>query len=333
MAFSLTNLLKQWLKAAPFPLLIRGYFLYYLCRYLPKYEDCRRRGSFARLGDLDLEKLKKSDVLFIMGSGPSINRITPERWKGIERGDSIGFNLWLYHPFVPSMYFFESTSPYSPPGWSKPDEVYNRVVSCLLGAMEARAEDYRDVPKVVMDLVQKIEDQYVFHVPTGWRTNLYAAYTVPLIARDAAEFRYGLSYLVGKGIFRRRPRTSFLFKHCASISSLVSLGAIMGYRKIVLCGIDMTETSHFYNDPELFPATRDLYFDPPEGAHLALQAYAWGNTPIDVVLLELKRQVLDPAGIELYVENPGSALCPRIPAAPDSVFEIPAAAGPAARVL
>jgi hypothetical protein len=51
--------------------------------------------------------------------------------------------------------------------------------------------------------------------------------------------------------------------------------------------------------------------------------YAWGNTPIDVVLEELRRQVLRPASIELYVEHDKSALYPKIPLAPDSVFELP----------
>jgi hypothetical protein len=36
--------------------------------------------------------------------------------------------------------------------------------------------------------------------------------------------------------------------------------------------------------------------------------------------MEMKRQILDPAGIEIYVENRDSALFPQIAEAPASIF-------------
>ena len=57
--------------------------------------------------------------------------------------------------------------------------------------------------------------------------------------------------------------------------------------------------------------------------HATLTRFCWGNTPIDVVLEELNNQVLCPAGIELYVEHDRSALFPKIPLAPDSIFSMP----------
>jgi hypothetical protein len=41
---------------------------------------------------------------------------------------------------------------------------------------------------------------------------------------------------------------------------------------------------------------------------------------MESVILEMKRQLLDPQGIQLYVENRSSALWPKISEAPSSVF-------------
>src|SRR5205085_6794487 len=108
--------LKSWIKSLPYPVLIRIYYAWYALLWLPRYELARRRGRFPLLGNLDLSQLKTSDTLFILGSGPSINAISPDRWEAIARSDSIGFNFWLYHPFVPKIYFFESTSPWQGSG-------------------------------------------------------------------------------------------------------------------------------------------------------------------------------------------------------------------------
>jgi hypothetical protein len=58
--------------------------------------------------------------------------------------------------------------------------------------------------------------------------------------------------------------------------------------------------------------------------------YKWG-LPSPVAIEILKREVLDPAGIELFVENRSSILFPHIPEVPPQLFEdlagTPTAAG------
>jgi len=94
----------------------------------------------------------------------------------------------------------------------------------------------------------------------------------------------------------------------------------MRYRRIVLCGIDLKNSEYFYQDPDLYPETSHVRFQPQDQVHLGLTPMPWMITT-DTVLLELKRQVLDPLGIEIYVENRSSALWPVIPAAPEELFD------------
>ncbi|MFB3813277.1 MAG: hypothetical protein ACE14L_04125 [Terriglobales bacterium] len=290
----------------PFPLLIRLYYFSLRFRYYPVYEASRRRLGAPLLDSMDLWRYKTSDTLFVLGSGPSINRISAQRWEAIARHDSVGFNFWPYHRFVPTFYFFESGRNHAQ------GEAYHKMAA-------ARAEEYRNVPKVLMDLCHP-GYQYVYDLPAGWRENLYVAYTIPAIARTDEEFGYVVRLLKKRGAFAPESRIRYLLKHCATLSTLVTLGAKLQYKRIVLCGVDLTTNEYYYQDPELYPESKDVELVPRARKHATLTRYCWGNTPIDVVLEELRRQVLEPAGIELYLEHDGSALYPRIPRAPEWVF-------------
>jgi len=90
----------------------------------------------------------------------------------------------------------------------------------------------------------------------------------------------------------------------------------MQYRRIVLCGVDLNDSRYFYQDPQLYPETASLEFRPRHGRHATNSPMPWRIT-IKSVILEMKRQLLDPAGIEISVENRSSALWPKIGEAAD----------------
>lgn len=61
------------------------------------------------LGFEDLKKFKKSETCVFLGSGSSINRITPKQWGWILSQDVWTVNNWVYHPtIVPNFYHIES---------------------------------------------------------------------------------------------------------------------------------------------------------------------------------------------------------------------------------
>lgn len=317
--------IKAWAKQLPYPVLLRGYYLYCALRYWPAYRRRRRQARLPLLSEIDLARYRTSDTLFVLASGPSINRIAPERWQAIARANSVGFNFWLFHPFVPTFYFSECTSPWIRPGAQDPIGEYNEYLDSLLLQTRARAAEYRDVPKIVMDLVQASGAPDLDRLAAEFRHNLFAAITVPLVARSDEEFAHGLRYLLRKGAFRPASRIEYLFKHCATLSTTVTFGARLGYRRIVLCGVDLSNEERFYHDEEHFPedSGKQFYRDQRGTGqkHVLLSRYAWGTTPIDVVLRDMRSLVLAPAGIELYVENPHSELAGDLPVAPQSLFD------------
>jgi len=66
----------------------------------------------------EIYRHKKSETAIFLGSGPSINNITPKQWDLISDFDSWTMNNWLYHPFVPSFYHVEA-KPYNRKLWKK----------------------------------------------------------------------------------------------------------------------------------------------------------------------------------------------------------------------
>jgi hypothetical protein len=66
------------------------------------------KNGLQALSKLDVSQYKTSDTLYILGSGISIMDLNQEQWNVISSHDSIGFNSWMHHPFVPTYYCMET---------------------------------------------------------------------------------------------------------------------------------------------------------------------------------------------------------------------------------
>ena len=301
----MVKLAQHLLHKLSHPLFLRAYYLKYLLSELRKDEYCRRKLGILPFARLDLAAVKRSDILFILASGSSINQISPARWDVIARHDSIGFNFWPIHPFVPSMYFMEAISD---------SDAHDMFVAYSRIAYQ-RAKDYAKVPKVVTELRRALPEM-CFAGLEEFSGPWYTLHSFPVAASTEAEFAYGLRYLRSKGLFDPADRINVVFKQASTLSSLIALAIRMQYRTIVLCGVDLNHSEYFYQDRTLYPETASLEFSPRSRPHAINSPMPW-RIPVESVILEMKRQLLDPAGIQIYVENRSSALWPRISEVPE----------------
>jgi hypothetical protein len=304
-------MIRALAKRLPHPLLMRLHRREQLARQSALAREISGRTGLPLLGTLDLTPLKRSDTVFILGSGWSINEIRDERWKVIGRHDSIAMNFWPAHPFVPRIYLFENVPRI--PGC----EV---VFDALQGLLQRRCEDYRNTVKIVSELLPLDSRQLILEIPHTFRCNLYVGYSAGIVARTAHELVAGLRYLSQKKAFSPSDRIPCHFRYQSSVTSAISLAVRMNYRRIVLCGIDLGKARYFYHDPERYPLACNWEFMPRDQPHLMARRYEWGLPTQEAIYL-FKQEVLDPAGIELVVENSSSTLFPRIPQAPPSLFE------------
>jgi hypothetical protein len=143
---------------------------------------------------------------------------------------------------------------------------------------------------------------------------------MPVVARNESELANGLKYMQQLGAFTPSDRVSWLFKYGGSVIAMLSLATKMNYRRIVLCGIDLGKQDYFYHYRERYPDYADWEFTPRKDPHLTTRRLPW-MVPAQEVVYLFKKIVLDPAGIELFVENPSSTLYPGVPQVPRSFFD------------
>jgi len=305
--------IKNSLKRLPYPALMRLYYAHYSLFYtLPKVYAKHRMGLSTATYSAMRDR-KTSDTVFVLGSGSSINAISEDRWQAIRRHDSFGFNFWLLHDHVPTFYTFES------PNFDDASGVARKVGETFARAAAQREQDYRNVFCLLTDLTA---ERFPFWhlLPRDFRKRLFTVQTLPVLARSRDELEASIRFLKAHGLFDQGAVDPVL-KYRGTVSMVVALAAKLGYRNIVLCGIDLSDPAYFYQDPVRYPATVNLWshakaVSPVHPSVVGLPMLR----PIDEILVVLQDMVLAPMGAQLYVENRSSALYPRIPLAPDDLF-------------
>jgi hypothetical protein len=304
-------MIKNIAKALPHFALLRGYHHIHLHEELYRARRASEILGIPLFSRLNASKIKHSDTVFVLGSGSSINSISVKHWAVIRNHDSIGFNFWPAHDFVPDIFVFESI------GYDDQPVAYD----ALRNLIEKRASHYSNVVKLITDVrVDSYRRQLIFDMPNKFRENLYVGYTTPVIARTEVELEAGLKYLRSSKAFVRSNQIPWLFKYGGSVVAVLSLAVRMNYRRIVLCGIDLGNQDYFYHCRERFPDYAHWEFSPKTERHLTTRRLPWMVPAAEVVFL-FKKIILDPLGIELFVENTSSALYPTVPHIPATLFE------------
>lgn len=242
---------------------------------------------------------KSSDTLFVLGSGPSINLINNAEWEDIARHNSIGFNYFLAHSFVPTFYHMELLQKHMPmfrDCYSQRREAYRGVPFML--NLHFIINDYKS------DDLDFIENRMV---------------TVPRMYSEAnSNDMDKIIRFTGKYI---EPFDDyFLLHYRGSLCLMISIGVMLGYKKIILAGVDLNSPSYFYcADHYACEATKELRKDRCQRIEGGLHATADpsfipSTITIDGVLKLLREATLIPRGIELYVYDRDSLLYPEFPA-------------------
>jgi hypothetical protein len=236
---------------------------------------------------------KTSDTLVVLGSGRSICRLDEADWQRIGRDhDTLGLNFWMLHPFTPTFYQFEAG----------PTPERTRQLEDFL---TERADRMRDVLMLYKDFEHHRLD--LSRLPPEIVANLRVLNKVNLPVNDEARLARMLR-LCRRGDLTAR--TGLLLFARASIVQALSFGAEMGYRRIVLAGVDLNDTRYFWDeDPAL------AWFSSAQTGQMhRTMDPAISAVPVDRVVMAFHDLWLGPAGIGLYCGHATSALHPRLPA-------------------
>lgn len=235
------------------------------------------------LSESELLATRKSDTVFIFGSGASLNAVTDAEWRDIETHDTVGFNFFVHQNFVRCDYQFVRE----------------------VGPTDLVESGWRPQLTELFQLARSNPrfSTAIFLIQTGFRaTNGNRAIGLRLAPPDRPVFLW--RSLVG----RDTPSPSFkegLTHASGTLIECVNFAMLMGWTRIVLAGVDLYDQRYFWLPPD---QARPGGI-PVETPHPTAQ----GGVP-DILgrwRVEMQRR-----GISLYVYNPKSLLAAVMPTWP-----------------
>lgn len=244
---------------------------------------------------------RKGDTFYILGSGFSVSRMTGDQWDEVRNGFSIGFNNWFLHPFVPDIYGLELLNE---------SELYDAQIR---GLRKADSGLY-DIP-LLLHHGHAVSSRRDLNQLPWKKENIFRNLPLTLHTNNRRILR---SY-IRKNLKHGNPDK--LLHYSASVGMWADLGLKLGYKKIVLIGIDMNDPRYFYEAPEFEEESQDFIevqkrYLMKTQRNATLHATAdkkisarYGSLPVDEYLYLLRDELhsIDPE-YQLYVGDASSRL-------------------------
>jgi len=244
--------------------------------------DRLARRTYRTLTEEELLATRTSETAFVFGSGRSLLDVLPEEWERIAECNTIGFSEFHRQRFVRADYH-------------------------MVG--EVADEPGMDHERGLRDYARLLHEnalyaQTVLLLQEGWA----ARDSNELVARrllpgSARVFRYRRA---SRGVYAPPSRSlrEGVTHGWNSAIGATNLALLLGFRRIVLAGVDMYDRGYFWLDEG---ARRE---NVPEDAALD-DPFPTAGAVVD--LFRRWRELVEPEGIELSVYNPRSRLAEALP--------------------
>jgi hypothetical protein len=266
--------------------------------------DRIRRRHYRSVGENELRAARRSDTVFVFGSGYSLNDITPAEWGHIAEHDTFGFNAFYNQRWIDLGFYLLRGGVYGELRWRP--------------YAEEVAADLRATPHL-HDAIYLLQGEYLAQF-----ANQLVGYGI--LPSGSRVFRYRTSRAPGL------PERSFAsgIKHdTGTLTDAVHCAYCLGWKHIVLVGVDLYDARYFWLDPD-----KTLAHDRESGRLVPAEVNNMRNIRYDEMhntakngIVELMTQwaeKLATDGVQLSVWNPRSLLAERL-----SVYERPATPRPA----
>lgn len=181
-------------------------------------------------------------TFFILGSGETINDLTLNQWEAINNGFSVGMNKWLLHRFIPDATSLEKD-------WHKDfyRHLYqpNRLLGTKFKFLFYPSGNVKSFGGFPFDFDSKIIDKIRIHngarMISGTRDEL-----------DALHSSVGYLDIVRK----KMERQGLNFEQKGSVYRLIQFALAAGFKHIVFCGVDLSNTKYFWESDDFENVTQ-----------------------------------------------------------------------------
>lgn len=246
----------------------------------------------------DVASKKTSEIIFILGAGPSVGELTNHQLTEISEHDSMAFNDWLiHHSYIPTHYIFQ---------FKRSMDTHTIVSQALKDKAQEfkktniflRGDDQTFAKNLVDDLERfEFGARPAFFVPE-W----------PISTDSQIDPNKYLQVLSQAGFLNHGDPASFVPRPAGTAGLAMCLALQMGYKQIVLTGIDLEGYSHFQNKA----SSSDLSVFGRKNAKSTFDASVRGG-PSHRDWVEALATLFLTSGVEVFVSHPRSPLAKEIP--------------------
>ena len=247
----------------------------------------------------------KSPTLVVLGSGESVEEITPSQWKIIGDCVSVGINSWLVHEFIPDIYCFEQVQ-------SSLDVDARDSMSALLG----REEVVNGAPAVLLLRPHSETPSHrVIEIPSGLRERTRVYGRTSVVTKDRRNLVRDLRQLIRYSVQGQLPE-SIVLDEGMSVARVLSLGVRAGFSSIVLVGVDLNSTQYFFEINPSYLTRRGMEDYNPwkkRGSVHGTEETETRTFPASTFIPAFAEAARQEVGTRVYVSSSSSALADRLP--------------------
>lgn len=250
------------------------------------------RRRYQELSEQQLIASRKSDTVFIYGSGASLNDITPAEWTHMSAHDTFGFTAFIYQRWIRVGYHLIR-------GGVEGSLVWRAYADDFCATMNANPN--------FDDAVLILQGEYL-----AMFANQILGYR--MIRPESRIFRYRTARGDGP------PTRTFAdgIRHTAgTLCDAVNVAACMGWKQIVLAGVDLYDSRYFWLPPDTTVGIDDAGLMRPavfseRGQRFDQPHNTVRNSIVDV-MAAWRRHLQRECQIEISVLNPRSLLADVMP--------------------
>lgn len=177
------------------------------------------------------------DVFYILGSGASVLNLSSGNFSSISEGYSVGVNSWAFHPFVPDIFGLEN------PRTSEHDR---QVQAINLGLSRPEVKIRNPWILFFRDNFSGLTSQQIV-VESGLRSTLRVYGRVQFSSLAPRRLEKIIVRLLKDQREDRFPQ-SLMLDNGSSVIRMINLGLLLGFKRIVLLGVDLGKTPYFFEE-------------------------------------------------------------------------------------
>jgi hypothetical protein len=247
----------------------------------------------------------KSSTLVVLGSGESVEEVTPSQWELIGGCVSVGLNNWLVHDFIPDIY-----------------SLVQMQISADKGARVSMSELLRreavvkSAPAVLLLRPHSAtSSDRVIDIPAGLRERTRVYGRIGVATKNRRNLVRDLRRLIRYSLKGQLPE-SVAIDEGMSVARMLSLGVRAGFSSIVLVGVDLISTEYFFDINPSYLTRRGLAdYNPlkPSGSVHGTEETETRTFAASTFIPAFAEAARQEVGTRVYVSSPSSALANHLP--------------------